>query len=70
MAEVQAALVVHSPLPDRFDANEPVVVAKWRMSNRELRQQVPWLAGSAVVRVFPDDRVVETFGGNTRLSGG
>ena len=54
---VQAALSVRSPLLDALDANEPVEVPKWRVSNRELRQQFPWLAGVGSVVVFPDDTV-------------
>ncbi len=54
---VQAALAVHSPLLDKFDAMEPVVVPCWRVSNRALREQHPWLSGVGTVLVFPDDRV-------------
>ena len=54
---VQAALAVHNPLLDKFDANEPVEVPKWRVSNHQLRQQYPWLAGVGSVVVFPDDTV-------------
>ena len=60
VAEVQAALAVHSPLLDRLDANLPVVVPKWRItgtSNPEARQQFPWLSGPGCVRVWPDDRI-------------
>lgn len=57
---VQAALAVHSVLLDKLDANEPVVVPKWRISgnsNPGLRQRFPWLAGPGCVRVHPDDTV-------------
>jgi hypothetical protein len=60
VAVVQAALAVHSPLLDRFDANESVVIPKWRVANRELRQQYPWLAGPGCVRVWPDGRIEPT----------
>ena len=57
---VQAALNVHSPLLDRFDANEAVVVPIWRVSNRQLREQYSWLSGVGTVIVGPDDRVLPT----------
>lgn len=60
VAEVQAALAVHSVLLDKLDANEAVVVPKWRItgnSNPGLRQRFPWLAGPGCVRVHPDDTV-------------
>jgi hypothetical protein len=63
VAVVQAALAVHSPLLDRFDANLPVVVPKWRItgnSNPGARQRYPWLSGAGSVRVFPDDRIEPT----------
>ena len=61
--EVQAALAVSSPLLDKLDANQPVVVPKWRISgnsNPAVRQQYPWLRGPGCVRVYPDDVVEET----------
>ena len=63
VAEVQAALAVHSPLLDRLDANLPVVVPKWRITgnaNPEARQRFPWLSGLGCVRVWPDDRIEAT----------
>ncbi len=63
VAEVQAALAVHSPLLDRFDANLAVVVPKWRItgnSNPGARQLFPWLLGPGNVRVWPDDRIEPT----------
>lgn len=60
---VQAALAVHSPLLDKLDANQPVVVPKWQItghSNPGLRQRYPWMGGPGCVRVFPDDTVEET----------
>ena len=63
VATVRAALAVHSPLLDRFDANLPVVVPKWQIagnSNPGARQRFPWLAGAGCVRVWPDDRIEPT----------
>jgi hypothetical protein len=60
---LQAAKVVNSPLIRLLDANQPVVVAKWRISgnsNPGARQQFPWLAGPGCVRVWPDDRIEPT----------
>lgn len=57
---VQAALAVHSPLLDAFDANEPVIVPRHRVSNHVLRQQYPWLSGVGTVIVHPDDTVEPT----------
>ena len=60
---VQAALAVHSPLLDKLDQGEPVVVPKWQItghSNPGLRQWYPWMAGPGCVRVYPDDVVEET----------
>lgn len=60
---VQGALAVTSPLLRKLDANQPVVVPKWRIrgnSNPGARQQFPWLAGAGNVLVFPDDRIAPT----------
>ena len=57
---VEAALAVHSPLLDAFEANEPVRVPKWKVSNQALRQQYPWMTGAGAVIVFPDDWVEPT----------
>jgi hypothetical protein len=59
---VQAALAVTSPLIRLLDANQPVVVPKWRISgnsNPGARQRFPWLAAPGNVRVWPSDEIEE-----------
>ena len=48
---------ISNPLTRALDAGEPVTVACWRVSNRQLRQQYSWLRGPGLVRVYPNDLV-------------